>query len=247
MIDSTAVDFTRENVNKPAATTAYANIKESNQALDNDFKVSKHVFLHSTPPLHIKRFYKDEGLPIETTNLDHNFNTPQKIIPMSPNARQRKSCLTTDFIEGMGISKVDQMDVINAGIKRLGLIPTKSATHSSIGGRKLTPFSIRKAVWDFYHSNSTQLTNTSRPAKIKVSEKPRIQTGLDFVGTTTIITQRNKKFYESNWFIISFDGLAKTFKELYLEYIREFQDLCLPRYISCSEAILLKLCNSKRY
>ena len=74
--------------------------------------------------------------------------------------------------------------------------PTKS-------GRKLTPFHFRKAAWDFWHAKSTASTLTSRPAKLRTTDKPKIQAGLDFVSTVNIICQRNKSFYENNWMIIN--------------------------------------------
>ena len=76
--------------------------------------------------------------------------------------------------------------------------PTKS-------GQKLTPLHFRKAAWNFWHAKSTAstLSLTSRPAKLRTTDKPKIQAGLDFVSTVNIICQRNKSFYENNWMIIN--------------------------------------------
>ena len=74
----------------------------------------------------------------------------------------------------------------------------------------------RLKVWEYWHCNSYASTLTSRPAQLRLSDKAKIQAGLEFVDTITIIMKRNKPFYQSHWFITN-----KMVKELYLNYIKE--------------------------
>ena len=67
----------------------------------------------------------------------------------------------------------------------------------SKSGRKLTPMETRQKIWNFYHQKSLTSTITSRPAKLRCTDIPKIQHGLGFVDTMTIIIQRNKKYYQS--------------------------------------------------
>ena len=80
----------------------------------------------------------------------------------------------------------------------------------------MTSFETRKIIWDFYHDQATPSTNTSCPAKQKVSERNNIQSGLNFVDTKTVILQRGKQFYENNWMM-----LHETYQELYKKYIEK--------------------------
>lgn len=143
---------------------------------------------------------------------------------MTPNTRQRKSRLAenhSNFIEGLNLTNhEDVVDVILLSMKKLGLyeklhfaVRTENSDTIEKRGRKMTSFETRKKVWDFYHQNSTPSTITSRPAKLKVSERHKIQVGLDFVDTVTIIIQRKKQFYENNWMMLHI-----TYYELFLKY-----------------------------
>ena len=86
-------------------------------------------------------------------------------------------------------------------------------------GRKLTSIITRTAVWESWHSNCTFSTITSRPAKLRVSDKSHIQSGLDFIDAVSIISQRNRNFYESNWMINT-----KTYKQIYVDYLAPNND-----------------------
>jgi hypothetical protein len=76
-------------------------------------------------------------------------------------------------------------------------------------------------VWQHWHKYSTPSTDTSRPAKLKVQDKPRIQSEVNFTDTVTMETTRNKKtaFYQSCWHIYK-----KTVRELYALYTYENVD-----------------------
>ena len=81
----------------------------------------------------------------------------------------------------------------------------------------MTDLLTRKNVWDFWHKTSTQSTLTSRPAKLKLSDKPKIQTHLQFCDAAIITNnRRGTKFYESPWMI-----LEKPIREIYCQYIAD--------------------------
>ena len=46
---------------------------------------------------------------------------------------------------------------------------------------------VRKKMWDFWHEQSQESTNTKNLVSIKISEKPKIQEGLTFVSTVTFV------------------------------------------------------------
>ena len=45
----------------------------------------------------------------------------------------------------------------------------------------MTPFATRLAVWKYWHSLVAASTLTSRPAKERMSLKPKIQTGFNVI------------------------------------------------------------------
>lgn len=146
---------------------------------------------------------------------------PHTNVLLTPNTRQRKHRLAksiTETVKEWSISTSEQLDVIDLALKQLNLKdhfqfirkPTKS-------GRKLTPLHVRQVVWNFWHNESSASTITSRPAKIKVNDKPKIQSSLQFVDTVKIIkSQRNVNYYENIWFITTV-----TLRELYYKYVKE--------------------------
>ena len=69
--------------------------------------------------------------------------------------------------------------------------PTKS-------GRKITSLETRQVVWKFWHEKSTHLTLMSRPARLKVSNKGRIRTSLDFVSMVNIVLNKRGIFFHEN-------------------------------------------------
>ena len=150
-------------------------------------------------------------------------------VVMTPNTRQRKSRLVkeqTDLIQSWNLMyKEDIVQVLIKTAKTLNMYRNLENAVNGLsndnlrnsGGRPLTPFRIRKHIWDYYHANSTPSTLTSRPASLRVSERGKIQMGLDFVDTKVIVSKRNVDFYENNWMM-----LHKTYLELYLSYISEY-------------------------
>ena len=83
----------------------------------------------------------------------------------------------------------------------------------------MTPFATCLAVWKYWHSVSTASTLISRPAKQRVSLKPKIQTGLKYHDAAVPAIKRNRMFMERNWNIVN-----ETFKCLYTKYSSENPD-----------------------
>ena len=94
---------------------------------------------------------------------------------MTPNTRQRKSHLAQDseFIQNWNLINQDVVDVVILSLKNLGFRDQveKALDRIETKDRKMTNFETRKLIWDFFHSNATPSTITSRPAKLKVSER----------------------------------------------------------------------------
>ncbi|XP_066932940.1 uncharacterized protein [Clytia hemisphaerica] len=137
---------------------------------------------------------------------------------MTPNTRKRKSRLSEDlttFISELELDTDDQVDVITLSLKKLGILDQFNFTRKPTkSGRKLLPFEVRKAVWDFWHEKGTASTLTSRPAKLRAKDKPKVQANLEFIPTTTMIVQRKVDFYQSNWSILN-----ETYKVLYHKFL----------------------------
>ena len=74
------------------------------------------------------------------------------------------------------------------------------------------------AVWKYWRSVGTASTLTSRPAKQRMSLKPKSQTELEYDVAVPVI-QHNHMFMESNWFIVN-----ETFNCLYTKYLFENPD-----------------------
>ena len=68
----------------------------------------------------------------------------------------------------------------------------------------MIPHEIRRKIWHFWHANSMASTLTSKPAKLRVPNRKKIQNGPDFVDTVSIVQHRNRNFFLSQWFIINF-------------------------------------------
>ena len=81
-------------------------------------------------------------------------------------------------------------------------------------GWKTIPREIWRRMWQFWHTNSMVSTLISKLAKWRVSNRKKMQNGLDFVSTVSVIQQRNRNVFLSQWFIINV-----TIKELFLKYV----------------------------
>ncbi|XP_066925552.1 uncharacterized protein [Clytia hemisphaerica] len=89
----------------------------------------------------------------------------------------------------------------------------------SKAGRKMIKFETREAAWNFWHRNSTASTLTSRPARLRVADKPRVQESLKFVQTTRQVSVRNKPYFESIHFTVT-----ETMKNLFRKFLTENPD-----------------------
>ena len=64
------------------------------------------------------------------------------------------------------------------------------------------------------------LTNASQPAKLKVGDKPKIQEGLEFISSVSVMENKYYiQFYQNTW-----QTLNKTYKQLYVDFICENPD-----------------------
>ena len=172
------------------------------------------------------RFYKSSSTSGNalTNSTPH---TPRKLVAsggssqLTPNTRQRKCRLAlehTNFIEALNlVNREDVVDLVVHSLKNLKLYEQLQKTMGIMKveqrGRKKTPFSTRKLVWDFYRTKSTPSTNTTRPAKQRVADKPKIQYGLNFAETTITTPYRNRQYYQNNWMM-----LHTTYYELWVAY-----------------------------
>ena len=57
---------------------------------------------------------------------------------------------------------------------------------------------------------------TSRPTKLRKTDKPKIQAELNYISTVKTIVQRSREFFESNWPIVE-----RSYTELYTEYFAD--------------------------
>lgn len=155
---------------------------------------------------------------------------------MSPNTRQRKSTLSrkiTKSIQEYGLSIPEQVEVMTLSLKQLGIYEKiKFERKPTKKGRNITPFETRKKVWEFWHENSTESTNTTSLAKLRQTDKSHIQANLDFVSTVSIIRQRNRLFYQSIC-----KTVQVTYKELYIKFLNNHDE---QHHISWGTFLALK-------
>ena len=168
----------------------------------------------------------ETSVPETSVNEISEQNVPEEETrKYNDRARQRKARLSNkvadDIYKNIGkLPLEEQVSVLEAALKKLHLydhINKQKIKNKRVTGRQMTSFEIRKKVWTFLHNRATPSTITSRPSKLRVDDKPKIQTNLDFVDTCSVITQRNCFFYESNWFVVQ-----ETLHNLYNEYINNF-------------------------
>ena len=160
-----------------------------------------------------------------------DVTTPESSIPqhtlMSPNTRRRKSRVAKEVFQAFirkgttKMAKEDQVDILELLMRNLGSQNEFSRpTKPTKAWRKLTPMNVRIKVWEFWHVMNDVSTNTSRPVKLKVGDKPKIQEGLEFISSVSVMeNKRHIQFYQSTW-----QTLNKTYKQLYIDFICENPD-----------------------
>ena len=93
-------------------------------------------------------------------------------------------------------------------------------------GRKPTSLHTKKLVWNFWHENSKETSDTFRPAKLRSTNKPAVQSGLQFAPSVKDIEQRGKKFYESMW-RINHDTIADLHTKFVKSHPKDYVSLGL--------------------
>ena len=79
----------------------------------------------------------------------------------------------------------------------MDLLNTFKGVSTEQRGWKMTPFATRLAVWKYWHSVGTASTLTSRPAKQRMSLKPKSQTGLEYHNVVLPVIHHNCMFMKS--------------------------------------------------
>lgn len=178
----------------------------SNSINENDDFTDFTVLSSDDNPVDVDECSKDPS------NEKNNESTLRK-------QRSRLATNITNILQEADISDDEKISVLTLSIKQLDLRDKIKSmfTKPSKAGRKMIDFDVRNSVWLFYHNHSTPSTITSRPAKLKLNDKPKIQTGLSFTDSTNIATnKRGNKFYESLWMIQD-----DTIKNLYTKFLKE--------------------------
>ena len=135
-------------------------------------------------------------------------------------SRKRRSRIAqeiTDKITEFDLPEDELIEVLVLALKKLNVLDKLSFTQKPCkSGRKLTPFIVRKTVWDFWHDNSHETTNTHQVAKIRINQKPHIQNGLDYISSVTVVKMRNRDFLQALWKTVTY-----TYVSLYNKYCKE--------------------------
>ena len=132
---------------------------------------------------------------------------------MTSNTRQRKYKFAKNITETVNSFNLsDQVDVLTLTLKQLSVLdrfeflrkPTRIGLHS------FCSFAVR----EFWHEHCFESTNTTQLAKLRVSNRNKTHTNLEFSPSVTIRKQRNKQFYQSIWTIAE-----KPYKVLYQKFL----------------------------
>ena len=151
---------------------------------------------------------------------DENNSSQNISNTMTPNTRQRKcrivkNIMNTVHAEGVDSMSIDdRVEVVSSVLDKLGLhrnfqIPRKPTK----AGRKLTSLETRQKVWQFWHDNSTQSTLSSKPARLPVQDKPKIQTSLQF---KDCVLQKSKRGISS--LVTTWQTTERSYNELLTIY-----------------------------
>ena len=80
-------------------------------------------------------------------------------------------------------------------------------------GRKFTSYAACKAFWDFWHSERTLSTLTSRATKLRIPKKRELQSGLD-LWTQIPLKSREIKDFISVTGVLLLTHLSSYFKSM---------------------------------
>ena len=88
---------------------------------------------------------------------------------------------------------------------------------------KTTPLHAIK----YGNENATTLTITSRPAKMKINNQPKLRSGLPFIDTVELVKARNVDHFQSQWLILN-----KTYRQLYSEYLKLYDHVSYGTFLN---------------
>ena len=132
---------------------------------------------------------------------------------MTPNTCKHNSQLAdglATYMKYLNLNENNEIEVIILFLKNIGL-PDK------VRFLQKNPTKIGLlAIWDYWYKKSTPSTITLPPAKLKLTDKPCIQTSPHFVDTVKIIQQRHVSFSENIWSITN-----ETVKVLHHKFLNE--------------------------
>ena len=122
--------------------------------------------------------------------------------------------ITQQLRNGCEKYNLNETDVLRSVVKRLKLQETIQFERDF---KPRLSDEVRQTVWAFWYSNSEHSTLTTRLTKLRVTDKPRCQQGLEYPTTVTVVVIRKRKFYQSIWKVTSSQLLG-----LYQKYIEQY-------------------------
>ena len=89
----------------------------------------------------------------------------------------------------------DNVEVLSLALKKLDLIDRVTFIKKSAkAGRKMIPHEIRRKIWHFWHTSSMASTLTSKPAKLRVSNRKKTENGQQSTAKKHCTTKKQKLF-----------------------------------------------------
>lgn len=155
------------------------------------------------------------------------------------------------------------MESAASGNEATGNNPNENAIFAHLtksNWRKMPSYPVSLKVWNFWHAKSSPSTITSRPAKLKVDNRNKIQSDLLFLyrqyctvlDTVQIVrNKRNMLYYENTWVI-----QEETVRILFKYYIDDDgHQLILmstfltlkPFYIRSAKVVDIEMCCCKTH
>ena len=167
----------------------------------------------------------DKVVPLEIDEVVHADETDQ-VVPTSSFSedvlkelrnhaalRKMKSRVADKVAQLIIVSQFqsndDELDTMILSLKKLDLLDkmkekfNKYRKTTPNTGRKRTPLHTCNQVWKFWHENATTSTITSRPAKLKINNQPKLQSGLPFIDTVELVKTGNVDNFQSQWLILN--------------------------------------------
>ena len=105
---------------------------------------------------------------------------------------------------------MSEKEVLKLVVKYLGLNAKVSFKPSR---REMTDFETRMLVWNFWHDNSSESTNTTDLTRLLITARPQIQEDLPLMSSVCEVVKRNRSYFQSIW-----KTVTKTYAELHQTY-----------------------------